>query len=132
MKNGQTIAQFLNVKEFPFYIKDKNGNVIYYEESTGYWFKCEFDSNGNVIYYENSYDYWAKYEYDVNGNGRPTYFENSKGYWEKQEYNTEGKCIYFENSDGEIRDNRPKEVVLSFKEIAEKFNINVKDLKIKE
>ena len=34
----KTIAQQLNIKEFPFEIKDENGNVIYY------------DSNNNVIY----------------------------------------------------------------------------------
>jgi hypothetical protein len=50
----KTIAQQLNVKEFPFEIKDKNGNQIYSENSTGFWLKSEFDSNGNRIYYENS------------------------------------------------------------------------------
>jgi len=33
---------------------DSNGNVIYFEDSTGFWVKKEFDSNGNQIYYENS------------------------------------------------------------------------------
>ena len=50
----RTIAQQLNVKEFPFEIKDKNGNVIYYEDRTGFWVKREYDSNGNVIYGEDS------------------------------------------------------------------------------
>ena len=50
----KTIAQQLNVKDFPFEIKDKNGNEIYYENSDGYWRKSEYDSNGNVIYFENS------------------------------------------------------------------------------
>ena len=50
----KTIAQQLNVKEFPFEIKDKNGKQIYYEDSTGFWIKREFDSNGNKIYYEDS------------------------------------------------------------------------------
>ena len=35
----KTIAQQLNVKQFPFEIKDKNGKVIYYEDSYGYWCK---------------------------------------------------------------------------------------------
>ena len=50
----KTIAQQLNIKEFPFRIKDKNGKVIYYENSDRYWCKSEYDSNGNQIYYEDS------------------------------------------------------------------------------
>ena len=50
----QTIAQQLKIKEFPFTIKDSNGNVIYYENSNGYWRKSEYDSKGNEIYWENS------------------------------------------------------------------------------
>jgi hypothetical protein len=81
----KTIAQQLNVKEFPFEIKDKNGNRIYFEKSNGYFVKSEYDSNGNQIYFEDSDGYWYRWEYDSNGNE-----------------------IYFENSDGEIEDNRPK------------------------
>ena len=81
----KTIAQQLNVKEFPFIIKDKNGNKIYFEDSHRYWWKREYDSNGNVTYSEDSYEFWYKKEYDSNG-----------------------KVIYYEDSDGEIVDNRPK------------------------
>ena len=81
----KTIAQQLNVKQFPFEIKDNNGKVIYSEDSNGWWYKNEYDSNGNKIYYE-----------------------NSTGYWEKSEYDSNGNLIYWENSNGEIRDNRPK------------------------
>jgi hypothetical protein len=49
-----TIAQQLKIKEFPFIIKDNNGNEIYYENSDGYWKKREYDDKGNRIYYENS------------------------------------------------------------------------------
>jgi hypothetical protein len=56
-----TIAQQLKINKFPFKIFDSNGNEIYYEESDGYWNKCEFDSNGNMIYFENSNGYWCKY-----------------------------------------------------------------------
>jgi hypothetical protein len=51
----KTIAQQLNIKEFPFRIKDKNGNQIYFEDSYRYWRKRELDSNGNEIYFEDSY-----------------------------------------------------------------------------
>jgi hypothetical protein len=49
----KTIAQQLNVKDFPFEIRDKNNNQIYFENSNGYWWKQEFDENNNQIYYEN-------------------------------------------------------------------------------
>jgi hypothetical protein len=82
----KTIAQQLNIKEFPFIIKDKNGNQIYFENSIKYWYKQEFDSNKNRIYFEDSHGDWGKYEYDTNG-----------------------KQIYFQDSNGEVRDNRPKQ-----------------------
>ena len=50
----KTIAQQLNINEFPFEIKDKNGKLLYTEDSYGYWSKCERDEDGNVRYYENS------------------------------------------------------------------------------
>ena len=50
----KTIAQQVNVKDFPFFINDKNGKIIYFEISSGYWEKREFDSNGNKTYFENS------------------------------------------------------------------------------
>jgi hypothetical protein len=49
-----TIAQQLKVTDFPFIIKDKDGNQIYLEASDGYWSKREYDANGKEIYYENS------------------------------------------------------------------------------
>jgi len=50
----KTIAQQLNVTEFPFKIRDKNGNLIYFEDSSGYWAKREFDESSNRIYFEDS------------------------------------------------------------------------------
>ena len=126
----KTIAQQLNIKDFPFEIKDKNGQQIYYENSNGYWSKQEYDQNGNRIYFEDSNGYWSKREYDQNGN--LIYFENSDGYWSKREYNQNGKEIYFENSNGIIIYNRPKAVELTLDEIAAKLNIPVELLKIKK
>ena len=102
----KTIAQQLNVKDFPFTIRDKNGNVIYIEYSTGVWNKREYDCNGNQIYLENSYGYWHKIKYDSNGN--VIYSEDSNGVWFKIEFDSNGNKIYLENSNGEIIDNRPK------------------------
>ena len=53
----KTIAEQLNIKEFPFVIKDKNGNKIYWEDENGYWIKTEYDSKGNKIYCEDSDGY---------------------------------------------------------------------------
>ncbi len=57
MKDGQTIGQWLNWDfEVNGYlrIKDKNGALLYYEDSDGYWEKREHDSEGCRIYYEDS------------------------------------------------------------------------------
>jgi len=105
----KTIAQQLKIKEFPFFIKDSNGNLIYFEDSDGYWYKLEYDSNGNKIY-----------------------FENSNGYWSKAEFDSKGNLIYYEDSEGTIIDNRPKTVELTMDEIAKKFGIDVNSLKIKK
>jgi hypothetical protein len=80
-----TIAKQLKVTKFPFKINDENGRMIYWEDSTGYWSKREWDSNGNRIY-----------------------SEDSTGYWSKSEYDSDNKEIYYENSNGKIIDNRPK------------------------
>ena len=127
---SKTIAQQLNVKEFPFEIKDKNGQQIYFENSKGTWLKHEYDQNGKEIYFENSHGYWEKREYNQNGN--IIYYETSDGYWSKHEYNQNGKEIYYETSYGYIEDNRPKVVELTLDEIAAKLNIPVELLKIKK
>ena len=57
MKNGQTFGQWLNwdfEANGKLVIMDKNDDVIYFEESDGYWFKTEYDSQGKQVYYENS------------------------------------------------------------------------------
>jgi len=109
MKDNKTIAQFLGITEFPYKIKDNNGNTIYIEYSNGNWHKQEYDSNNNQIYYEESRGYWSKYEYD-----------------------SSGKEIYLETSLGTIRDNRPKVIELTFEDIAQKFGIDVNLIKIKK
>jgi hypothetical protein len=106
----KTIAQQLNVKDFPFEIKDKDGNEIYYEDSTGYWEKCEYDSDGECIYHEDSDGDWERFEHDSNGN--KIYYENSNGFWVKREYDSEGNVIYYEDSYGEIYDDRPKDEII--------------------
>jgi hypothetical protein len=100
-----TIAQQLKIKDFPFVIKDKDGNIIYYEISYGLWSKCEYDVNGKIIY-----------------------FEDSTGWWIKNEYDAHGKEIYFENSTGLIRDKRPKIVESTNSESIEAWEIKITSL----
>jgi hypothetical protein len=110
MKDKQTIAQFLNVKDFPFVIKDKNGNEIYHELSNGYWHKHKYDDAGNSIYYENSNGYWCKRVYDDAGNS-----------------------IYYENSNGVIFDRRPKPMIeLTLEDIAKLKGVDVSQIRLKE
>jgi hypothetical protein len=127
----ETITQFLKIKDFPFRIKDENGNEIYSECSNGYWIKKEYNSNGKLIYYEDSYGCWTKSEYDSDGN--VIYIECSTGFWCKKEYDLNGKEIYWENSNGIFYDNRPKPVVeMTLQEIADKLGMDVKSIRIKE
>jgi hypothetical protein len=72
-----TIAKQLKIKEFPFEIKDSEGNLIYLEYFNEFWVKSEYDSDGNKIYFETSDGFWVKREYDSKGN--EIYFENSHG-----------------------------------------------------
>ena len=74
-----TIAQQLKIKDFPFIIKDNNGNEIYYETSDGHWRKREYDDNGNKIYCEDANGHWWKYVYNDKGN--EIYCETSDGHW---------------------------------------------------
>jgi len=102
-----TIAQQLKIKDFPFVIKDKDGNIIYHEDyDGGYWCKREYDARGNWIRYETSNSYWIKREYDARGN--LIRHEDSNHYWYKNEYDANGNRIRYEDSDGKIMDNRPK------------------------
>ena len=130
MKDNQTIAQFLKVKAFPFVIKDDQGNVIYLEDSDGYWYKSKHDK-GNEIYFENSDGFWVKRGYNDQGN--EIYYEDSKGYWRKREYNDQGNVIYSIDSKGFILDNRPKPMIeLTLEDIAKLKGVDVRQIRIKE
>jgi hypothetical protein len=108
----ETIAQQLKITEFPFVIKDKNNNQIYFESLNGYWFKKEYDDRGNEIHFENSDGFWAKNEYDDKGN--IVYYKNS-----------------YKNS-ANVVDRHSAIIEMTFKEIADKLGIDAKNLRIKE
>ena len=85
-----------------YYLKykyDTNNNLIYFESSSGFWFKKRYhNKNGNRIYYETSNGNWEKRKFDTNNN--LIYFEESDGYWEKHKYDKNNNEIYIENSNG--------------------------------
>ena len=85
-------------------IYNQNRDILYSENSYGFWKKYEYYENGNIKYFERSDGFWEKREYDENG--KDVYYENSDGNWVKKEYDDNGKRIYFERSDGYIVDNR--------------------------
>ena len=60
------------------YVYNNRGNLIYIENSDGYWIKYDYDDDGNQIYYENSDGIWYKQEYDNDGN--KLYYKDSSGY----------------------------------------------------
>ena len=103
----KTIAEQLNVKEFPFIIRDSKGNIIYHEFEDKSWARREVDEEGNE-----------------------TYYETNSGHWSKHEYDSKGNKIYYEDSYGYKSDNRVVELTLD--QIAEKFGIEVSQLKIKK
>ena len=97
-KLSETYKELGIAFSFPIEIKDDNGNETYFEYSSDYWHRREYDANGNETYYENSSDYWHRVRYDANGN--ETYYENSNDYWFRREYDTNGNETYYENSNG--------------------------------
>ena len=114
-----------------FEIHDKNDEIIYHENSSGYWQRWTRNEDGYIIYFENSNGNWRKYTRDDNGN--PTSYVNSDGFWFKKEYDENNYIVYQEDSNrGIIIDKRNKTVEVSMDDIAEKFGVDVKNLKIKK
>lgn len=58
-----SVAKFLNVRTFPFIIRDESGNVIYQELENDNWQRSEYNENGNLIFEENSQGEWKIIEY---------------------------------------------------------------------
>ena len=44
----------LEVYDDWFEVNDSKGNIVYHENSNGYWYKREYDSKGNIVYLEDS------------------------------------------------------------------------------
>jgi len=147
-----TIAQQLNIppSEFPFSIKNRAGQEIYHETEIGFWARREFDSqHKKQTWLEDSSGFWVEHEYDKAGNliretvstgywktwefndkNHCVSFATSNGHWGIFEFNEAGDMIFHETQSGIRLDRRPKMVVLTHAEIAEKLNIPANLLKI--
>jgi hypothetical protein len=64
-------------KKLNFRYLEWYGNLIYTENSDGYWDKREYDDNDIMISYENSNNEWYIWEYD--DKGREIYYEDYGG-----------------------------------------------------
>jgi hypothetical protein len=126
----KTIAQQLKITEFPFYIRDKRDHLIYNESSSGYWKKYQRNENGVIIHQEDSNGGWTNREVDAKG--REIFYQNSVGILIKREFDSNGDLIYYETEKGIEIDKRTKFVELTLRQVAEKLNIDVNLLRIKE
>ncbi len=86
---------------FPIKIKDAKGDETYYENSEGFWQRCERDAKREETYFEDSDGYCERYERDADGN--VTYFEDSDDLWYRCEYDANGDESYYEDSRGKKR-----------------------------
>ena len=100
-KLSETLTELGIAFSFPIEIKDANDNVTYYEDSSGRWYRRDYDAHGKVTYHENYEGLWYKYERDAKGN--ETYHEDSDGYWYRYEFDANGNETYYENSFGDKR-----------------------------
>ena len=87
------------------------------------WFEV-YDVKGNVIYLEDSNGYWSKSEY--NEKDYQIYFEESNGSWSKWEYDEKGYVIYHENRNDKIIDRRVKELTIEEIEKLLGYKIKIK------
>ena len=93
---NKTRAQLLGITEFPFIIKNEKGQILYEENSYGFWYESEYDKNDNLICSKFSDGYWIQNKYDENNNC--IYYETSGGFWQKFKYDANNNKIYYEKT----------------------------------
>lgn len=87
-----------------YVVFDKQGNMLYAENTYGDWQKSEFNDKNKLVYKEDSSGFWYKNEYDERGN--KIYYEDSEGEWVKWEFDENNNEIYYEDFSGMIDDRR--------------------------
>jgi|694.fasta_scaffold36856_13 YD repeat-containing protein len=127
------------VINYPLVTKDSKGNEIHIKDSDGYEYWNEYDENSNRIHYKDSDGSESWYEYDENNN--LIHYKNSDGFEFWKEYDENNNLIHRKDSFGseawfDSKGNRisnPNLVTeVTLKDIAEKFGVDVKSLKIKK
>ena len=117
-----------------FKLYDKNGSLIFREDSDGSWARYERDENGKLTFYEDSNKFWKRLEHDKDG--KLTFYEDSNKFWARYEYDKNGNETFCEASNGYIWGTpKSNEIEMTVKElqdlVSEKEGKNIK-LKIKE
>lgn len=44
--------------------RDDNGNLIYFENANGWWWRKEFDDRGNCTYHGDASGWWVRHVYN--------------------------------------------------------------------
>lgn len=44
--------------------RDENGNLIYFENANGWWWRKEFDDRGNCTYHGDASGWWVRHVYN--------------------------------------------------------------------
>lgn len=104
-KLSETYKELGIAFSFPIEIEDDDRNQTYYEDSSGYCEKYEWDDNSRAKYFEDSDGYWERYKRDAEG--CPLYHEDSDGFWQKWERDANGDVDYYEDSTG-VKRGTPK------------------------
>ena len=99
-KLSETLKELGIEFEFPIEIRDSNEYMTYYDASTGFWYKKEYDADGNMTYHENSYGTknTMKKLSEANCNNRPEckHCNHSPVCKDELKQNLEGECPYYE------------------------------------
>lgn len=46
--------------------RDEYGNLIFYQNSNGWWWRKEFDDRGNCLYHADASGWWVRNTYNEN------------------------------------------------------------------
>ena len=106
------------VINYPLITKDSKGNIVYRKDSYGFEYWYEYDENNNLFHSKDSNGLECWYEYDENNNIFHSKDSNGYEYW----YDSKGNNIPNPNIVTEV----------TLEDIAKKFGVDVKNLKIKK